>query len=84
VVEGARLESVYAGDRIAGSNPAPSANASSSNILRWPASPQKSPINTGLHAQTSGLRRTRPRPKILSLRPFFSKAPDFADLVQNS
>jgi hypothetical protein len=25
VVEGARLESVYAGDRIAGSNPAPSA-----------------------------------------------------------
>ncbi len=26
VVEGARLESVYTGDRIAGSNPAPSAN----------------------------------------------------------
>jgi hypothetical protein len=26
VVEGARLESVYAGNRIAGSNPAPSAS----------------------------------------------------------
>ena len=34
VVEGARLESVYAGNRIAGSNPAPSATASSSKILR--------------------------------------------------
>jgi hypothetical protein len=31
VVEGARLESVYAGNRIAGSNPAPSANFSVSD-----------------------------------------------------
>src|SRR6202020_340063 len=30
--EGARLESVYAGNRIAGSNPAPSANAASGKV----------------------------------------------------
>jgi hypothetical protein len=32
VVEGARLESVYAGNRIEGSNPSPSANASRSHL----------------------------------------------------
>ena len=34
VVEGARLESVYAGNRIAGSNPAPSATFDKATIHR--------------------------------------------------
>jgi hypothetical protein len=34
VAEGARLESVYTGNRIVGSNPTPSATSSASNILR--------------------------------------------------
>jgi hypothetical protein len=34
VVEGARLESVYAGNRIEGSNPSPSANYLSNPIIR--------------------------------------------------
>ena len=36
--EGARLESVYAGNRIAGSNPAPSANLKPASARRWPTS----------------------------------------------
>ena len=36
VVEGARLESVYTGNRIAGSNPAPSANLKSDLIQARP------------------------------------------------
>jgi len=60
----------------------PSASLSTSNILRWLASPQKSPINTGLRAQTSGLQRTSRDPKFSLSGPFFSKAPDCANLVR--
>jgi hypothetical protein len=34
VAEGARLESVYTGNRIVGSNPTPSARASGATVLR--------------------------------------------------
>ncbi len=34
MVEGARLESVYAGNRIAGSNPAPSASGPKAALLK--------------------------------------------------
>jgi hypothetical protein len=40
VVEGARLESVYAGNRIAGSNPAPSATTAYGRILARDLRPQ--------------------------------------------
>jgi|SRR5580700_6237883 hypothetical protein len=36
VAEGARLESVYTGNRIVGSNPTPSANAFSKTVLQSP------------------------------------------------
>ena len=39
VAEGARLESVYAGNRIAGSNPAPSANILFAPVQNIPSQP---------------------------------------------
>ena len=54
VAEGARLESVYTGNRIVGSNPTLSASPSATNILRWLRARMK-PNNHGLRAQTSAL-----------------------------
>ena len=48
VAEGARLESVYAGNRIAGSNPAPSAISLFGTIQNNPVNGQKSPNTRGL------------------------------------
>ena len=53
-VEGARLESVYTGNRIEGSNPSPSANASSKILLRAPGR-QEARHRSGLSA--ASLRR---------------------------
>ena len=39
VAEGARLESVYTGNRIVGSNPTPSANAISADVRGSPINP---------------------------------------------
>ena len=50
-------------ERMLDSSSSPSANASSSKILCRLTSAQKSPINTGLRTQTSGLRRTGGDPK---------------------
>ena len=47
MAEGARLESVYTGNRIVGSNPTPSASLSASNILRWVASGAEIPNKHG-------------------------------------
>src|SRR5262249_3582891 len=40
VAEGARLESVYTGNRIVGSNPTPSANGPCQAVRRYPEKPQ--------------------------------------------
>ena len=48
VAEGARLESVYAGNRIAGSNPAPSANLLFGTIQNNSKNGQNSPNTRGL------------------------------------
>ena len=42
------------------------------------------PNNGGPSCENLRTARQRLRPKILSLRPFVSKPPDFADLVRNS
>ena len=47
MAEGARLESVFTGNRNVGSNPTPSASPSATNILRWGFGALKSPITTG-------------------------------------
>ena len=47
MAEGARLESVYTGNRIEGSNPSLSANRVTTNILSPVFGPLKSPIMAG-------------------------------------
>jgi hypothetical protein len=57
VAEGARLESVYTGNRIVGSNPTPSATDPSRPRSPLPASPPVSACPAGISAGTSGPRR---------------------------
>ncbi len=83
MVEGARLESVYTGNRIEGSNPSPSAKTSYPNILPCPADSEKLRELKGTYAF-----RLCTTPSIgfvvcAPLRLSFSKAVDYAVSVRN-
>jgi hypothetical protein len=56
VAEGARLESVYTGNRIVGSNPTPSARLSSDLVLPPRGHSERSTRFRVCHTPTSGLR----------------------------
>ena len=84
MAEGARLESVYTGNRIEGSNPSLSASPSATNFLRPVFGALKTPITAGIRAQNLRTALTPSEPEILSLGPFVSKPPHFADLVRFS
>ena len=56
MAEGARLESVFTGNRNVGSNPTPSATPSEANFLRPIFNAVKTPITAALRGKTSALR----------------------------
>ncbi len=53
MAEGARLESVYTGNRIVGSNPTPSANASFAFVRRRSGKPFKYGISGAMPLETA-------------------------------
>jgi hypothetical protein len=83
--EGARLESVYTGNRIEGSNPSPSANTSrKSHAPLVEAGRANLQVSRALLWSSSGLRPAAEGWILGSLKPFFSGPLDCVKPVQNS
>ena len=72
MVEGARLESVYTGNRIAGSNPAPSANEPFRTLQNHDPDSKIPRISEGLQVLPQPLRPPRARNPVSKALPSHS------------
>ena len=83
MVDRTALEMRRTGNRTGGSNPSLSASHVHTKHSPLAFERAQKPNNGGPSRENLRTAMTPLRPEILSLRPFVSKAPDFADLVRN-